>query len=167
MPCRGVAQTGSALRSGRRGRRFKSSRPDHTNLRLNGGLFIALSNLRPPRAPSVIRSWLVFANLRVFRWLIRRLFRRSLLHMTPPRSTFSDSFLACFCQPSCDPPVHPSLIVSEAGGETFRGLLLNPAAFPPHGRSFDFSQSMRYAETSSLNRLCSPVQREVEHGSVL
>ena len=30
--CRGVAQPGSALRSGRRGRRFKSSRPDQTKL---------------------------------------------------------------------------------------------------------------------------------------
>ena len=30
--CRGVAQPGSALRSGRKGRRFKSSRPDQTEL---------------------------------------------------------------------------------------------------------------------------------------
>ena len=29
---RGVAQPGSALRSGRRGRRFESSRPDQTEL---------------------------------------------------------------------------------------------------------------------------------------
>jgi alanine dehydrogenase len=33
LPGRGVAQPGSALRSGRRGRRFKSSRPDQTALR--------------------------------------------------------------------------------------------------------------------------------------
>jgi hypothetical protein len=29
LPCRGVAQPGSALASGARGRRFESSRPDH------------------------------------------------------------------------------------------------------------------------------------------
>ena len=42
--CRGVAQPGSALRSGRRGRRFKSSRPDQTKLAV-------LAPLRVKQAP--------------------------------------------------------------------------------------------------------------------
>ncbi len=42
MPARGVAQSGSALRSGRRGRRFESSHPDfalRSSAKSEGGLF--------------------------------------------------------------------------------------------------------------------------------
>jgi hypothetical protein len=37
---RGVAQLGSARRSGRRGRRFKSSHPDHEKPPNSGGFFV-------------------------------------------------------------------------------------------------------------------------------
>ena len=48
-PCRGVAQPGRALRSGRRGRRFKSSRPDHPrtrSARRAGCVFVGAGSLR-------------------------------------------------------------------------------------------------------------------------
>lgn len=58
MICRGVAQLGSALRSGRRGRRFKSCHPDHKD-RLFSGLFLFVLHFVLHKAFKVVKYNLV------------------------------------------------------------------------------------------------------------